>query len=117
MKNKFFNTAAFLAVTLVTLHGRSMRPMIQDGDRLVYETVPFSDLKSGEIVTYQNAFNHEGTTTHRLIRRKANGWVTKGDNNAREDMGLCTAENLRGVVVEILPSPAHKTSIPFFLKP
>ncbi len=91
-----------VAPVLFTSRGVSMLPTIHRGQILHVEPCRFEDLQPGQIVTYRNYFfRGEGTLTHRLVRKTAAGWVTKGDNNAHEDTGLCTRETFVGVVARI----------------
>lgn len=108
------SSALALAVVIYTLRGTSMLPLIQDGDRIAVEdSAKFDSLKRGQIAVYDNWFNTQkgASLTHRLLTKKANGWVTKGDNNPSIDRGLCSARNLLGVVIEVLPADQKRQPV------
>lgn len=71
--------------------GRSMLPTLKHGQDVYCAPVPFNMLKIGDIVAFTNK-NHY-TTIHRIVRRKGPFWITKGDNNKREDRTLLSFTN------------------------
>jgi signal peptidase len=87
--------AAVLAPTLLgyeryVLVGRSMEPAIDRGSLVYDEVVPTGQLRVGDVITYVQPAT-QTPTTHRIVRaeRDAAGrrvFVTKGDNNAAEDL-------------------------------
>ncbi len=79
--------------------GYSMSPFIRDGDVLTISPLPDSSPIIGDIV----AFVHPETkklTIHRIISRKGDSYIIKGDN-ANESDGLLRKENILGLVTGI----------------
>ena len=81
----------------------SMRPALRGGERLeCHLDVPYEDLKPGDIVLFKSyfrpAFHQDQPIIHRLVRKTPRGWITKGDNNERCDVGLMTESLYIGVV-------------------
>ncbi len=84
--------------------GRSMEGIFSLGDRLIVETVPFTDLRPGDIIVYQG-LNHKGTEeelVHRVMGCLPNGLVVRGDNNPCADKTLVTENNLVGRVSHVV---------------
>ena len=77
--------------------GRSMLPTLEHGQEGYYVPVPFHKLKIGDIVIFANKRNY--TTIHRIVGRKGPFWITKGDNNKREDRQLLSHINYIGKVI------------------
>jgi signal peptidase len=72
------------------LVGHSMEPTIKRGSVVFDKVVPTDQLRIGDVITYVQPATHT-PTTHRIVReeRDAAGqrvFVTKGDNNAAEDL-------------------------------
>lgn len=97
-------TAAYFAIVLsgrgtvpfeVYSHGTSMLPAFPVKCLIEVSPVPYRNLRAGDTVMYLNPF--WGQINHRLIRKTAIGWIAKGDNNARRDLGLVTETNYIGV--------------------
>ena len=69
--------------------GSSMYPTLKDGEFIICQTK--SDYEVNDIVIYDNRFvNNEDydLTIHRIIYKDNLGFIIKGDNNPREDIGL-----------------------------
>lgn len=82
-----------------TLRGTSMEPTIRDGSQIAIRRVPFESLAVGDVVCYRNLWHKENPTlTHRIVRKTAAGWITKGDGNSHEDVGLVTKSNFVGIL-------------------
>lgn len=91
---------------IVTITTGSMAPVIQPGS-VVVSTSP-GILKIGDIVNYKelNFLSHTETgrvITHRIIDRKANGYLTKGDSNRYPDPVLVEPKYILGKVTYIIP--------------
>ena len=71
--------------------GRSMLPTLEHGQGAYCQPVPFHELKIGDIVAFTNKRHY--TTIHRIVGRKGPFWITKGDNNKREDRQLLSFTN------------------------
>jgi signal peptidase len=95
----FLLACLVLVVTLVpslfgyeryVLVGHSMEPTIDRGALVYDKVVPTADLRVGDVITYVQPATHT-PTTHRIVREErdaagARVFVTKGDNNAAEDL-------------------------------
>jgi hypothetical protein len=80
--------------------GRSMLGTFRFGDSLIIESVPFNDLRPGDIVVYKG-LNHGGdedNLVHRVISIRPEGLVTQGDNNSRPDKTFVNEGKLLGRV-------------------
>jgi len=86
-------------ITVGTIKGSSMEPVLLDGTVIVLKKVDFSELKAGMDVAYTNRKGEQ--IVHKLVRKKGNGWVAKGINNSYEDPDLVTKKNLIGVLYGI----------------
>jgi signal peptidase I len=87
--------AAVLAPSLLgyeryVLVGHSMEPTIDRGSLVYDKVVPTADLRVGDVITYVQPTT-QTPTTHRIVREErdpagARVFITKGDNNAAEDL-------------------------------
>ena len=60
-----------------------MYPILQNGDIVEYETMSFASLHTHDIVVFYDKKKH--LITHRIIYKKENRVVTRGDNNPTSD--------------------------------
>ena len=75
---------------LETLHSGEMT--------LCYKTYPYKSLRQRDIVVRSSERGF--SVIHRIYKRyRAGLWVTKGDNNPKEDRELLGAETFRGLVL------------------
>jgi signal peptidase I len=58
--------------------GVSMQPLINQGDKLYIQKTKISDLIRGDIIVF---YKNKILVSHRVIRKKKNTVITKGDNN------------------------------------
>lgn len=82
-------------------HGWSMSPFIKPGDQLIITPINGNLLKLGQVV----AFIHPGSNlciVHRVIRRKGQDILIKGDNINNRDDGWTPKENILGTVNKVL---------------
>ncbi|MBQ4336321.1 MAG: hypothetical protein IJC34_03955 [Lentisphaeria bacterium] len=63
-------------------YGASMRREFRNGEELLLEEIPYSELQKGDIVAVLDAKN---PYVHRIIQITAKGAITRGDNNAAPD--------------------------------
>lgn len=75
--------------------GRSMWPTIQDGDILQVQRTNWAKLRLGDIVLFKTC---DGLKAHRIIRRRGESFVTRGDAGIDVD-GEIRREQLLGKVV------------------
>ena len=90
-------------VYTTTTIGRSMKPTIPWGGRIVVATsIPFTSLRIGQIVVVRDRWG--GSYVHRITGIDRRGrFFTKGDNCLIPDRWMVTPSNLIGVVTSILP--------------
>lgn len=99
--------AADKGETWLRFQGRSMAPMLHDGDLLRVRHGAPSALACGAIVVFNDG---DATIVHRLLYRRRRGTVlTKGDNAWRFDRPL-GPEQLIGTVCEIRRG-AHRIAV------
>jgi len=75
----------------------SMAPIIEVGDSVLVNISEFDAIKRGDIIVIQR---EDDFLTHRAIKLKDGGWLTKGDNSVFFDP-LSKAENIIGYVVSV----------------
>ncbi len=68
----------------------SMKPSILPGSLVLVHSVPTSQLKIGDVITYANPLNPKMSITHRIVQTYKNGagiefFITKGDANKFPD--------------------------------
>ncbi len=90
--------------TLKVISG-SMSPMIMENDLVTLRPVDFETLKKGDIIT---ATQREALTTHRVVSRRNDRIVTKGDRNSILDEPL-TENQIIGKVTQIKSHQHNKT--------
>ena len=99
----FYQGLAFAAGTpmpIVSVVSESMEPVLHRGD-LVFVIAP-RDLQVNDVVIYQregSAF----TIIHRIIEKKEDGYIIKGDNNPRPDSGTIAQNQINGKVLFAVP--------------
>lgn len=84
----------------------SMSPAIERGD--VYIIIASGNIEPGDIITYYSPKDGDHTT-HRVIDRTDNGFLTKGDNNPSTDQAAgydpVTQDAIVGKVLEVGGEP------------
>lgn len=80
-----------MSTHLYRVFGHSMMPTFKHGQEVLAISTNYYSLKIGDIVAFTNK-NHY-TTIHRIVGRKGPFWITKGDNNKREDRQLLSYTN------------------------
>lgn len=88
---------------VVRIIGASMLPSIKEGDHVVIVPKSYDALQPGDVVMFRN-YRTGSYVLHRLLRKKARGWVTKGDNNRRFDLFLVSERNYVGVLNHVIAS-------------
>ena len=100
--------------------GRSMWPTIADGDVLHVRNAILRKLRVGDVVLFTCA---EGLKAHRIIRRRGESFVTRGDAGADID-GEIHREQILGKVVsmecrstgQVVPLSFTRDRVRFFLR-
>lgn len=90
----------------------SMAPKYAPGTFLVVKPTPFSDLRVGDIITYQIESGKPGVITHRITAVGATQsgeriLTTKGDNNSLEDANPVQAAQVKGKLLYAVPYVGH----------
>ncbi|MGI6767077.1 MAG: signal peptidase I [Lentihominibacter sp.] len=94
---------AILQVKPVIVVSGSMEPAIETGSLVLINTRN-PDVEKGDVIAFERG---EIMVVHRAIRETAEGWITKGDNNACEDPGIVGRESIRGTTVLCLPKVGY----------
>ncbi|MGN0812668.1 MAG: signal peptidase I [Candidatus Coproplasma sp.] len=98
----------FFGYSFSVVQTNSMEDEIMTGDLIVFKQVEYSSLKVGDNIVFKADDNFkdgagnslEGyTIVHKIISVTADGLVTKGVNNAIEDGGFRTADEVYGLCV------------------
>ena len=87
--------------------GRSMTPFIKDGDSVLIKPCS-SGVRIGDVVLLRSG--DRNLLLHRVIKRKENGIITRGDACIADD-GYCCREDIMGRVVKIV---GKRTSLHLF---
>ena len=78
-------------------YGGSMRPVLDSEKIALVRSVPFSEVRTGQIVVFKEP-DGESVTAHRVVSRDTNRLNTKGDANAAPDKSPVTADRYIGVI-------------------
>lgn len=84
----------------------SMHPYIETNDMIIIKSQP--EYNINDVVAFQT---EKSIVTHRLIDKKEDGFVSKGDANNTEDTNLVKPENIVGKVILIIPKMGKAVSI------
>ncbi len=104
----WFCVGVFTLYPSVVLTG-SMEPVIYPGDviiiRKMFEEKEVNELVEGDVITFSRL---DYTVTHRIkevqIDEAGNrSFVTKGDNNKSEDQEIVKPNDIKGIVVRVVP--------------
>ena len=105
---------------LLVVTGGSMAPKIAAGDAVVIRPLAATELRVGQVVTFQ-APESDRYTTHRIVAIVQRSLVkhpgpddhqqyfirTQGDNNRTPDPDLTPIGSIRGIVTQTLPGWGH----------
>ena len=106
----------FLILPFVVYYGNdimvvtsdSMVPALMPHDLIIVESTDIDDIKEGDIITFDSHMQGIGIIAHRAIAIENDdgqiGIDTKGDNVEDPDPWTVHDEDLRGVVIEVIPS-------------
>ena len=76
----------------IMLLGNSMSPTIESGTFVIVKSE--QDYFLGDIIAFINEDNRN--VVHRIIEKTDTGYITKGDNNPRDDPGIVKMEDIVG---------------------
>ena len=81
------------------LVGNSMHPTIDSGTFVVAK--PEQQYFLGDIIAFVNEDNRK--VVHRIVEQHDDGFITKGDNNRRNDPGILPLEKVMGRSIFVVP--------------
>jgi len=79
--------------------GFSMAPFIQDGDIITIRPLDGGKLRVGDVVAISDS-RTDTLTVHRIIAKKRDSYIVKGDNNYEDDERV-SLERILGIVQTI----------------
>lgn len=85
--------------TYIMLVGNSMYPVIESGTFVVLKQEQQYFL--GDIIGFVNEDNKN--VVHRIVEQTDKGFITKGDNNRRNDPGIIPADEVIGRSIFVIP--------------
>ena len=106
----------FLIFPFVVYHGSdimvvtsdSMVPTLKPHDLIIVEPVGIDEIKEGDIITFDSHMAGIGIIAHRAIAvgddDGQTGIDTKGDHNENPDPWTVHEEDLRGKVIDVIPT-------------
>jgi len=94
--------------TPMTILTSSMEPKLPPGTLIVVKPKPVSDIRIGDVMTYQIESGKPAVVSHRVIRESTSTdgsrtFITKGDNNAVADANPVVAGQVKGVLWYSIP--------------
>jgi signal peptidase len=93
----------------------SMRPTMPPGTMIIVRPVEFTDLRVGDVITYQLESGQTAVVTHRIISidigDEGTRLRTQGDANPSADIEPVRAEQVRGEVWYWVPYIGYVTSV------
>ena len=98
-ENEGFTLFGYKAYAITT---DSMYPNLKKGDIVIVDTN--AEYKEGEVITFLPQ-GYDKTVTHRIIeyREQTGTYITKGDNNKKEDFYKVTSQDIIGKQVFRIP--------------
>ena len=88
-----------------TVRSGSMEPALKVGGVVITESIPITDIRQGDIVTFRSP--NDGVITSHRVNARAEGspvyFETKGDANPKPDYTLVPESAIIGEVVFVLP--------------
>ncbi|HSE60711.1 MAG TPA: signal peptidase I [Candidatus Saccharimonadales bacterium] len=96
----------------------SMVPAINPGALVIVHSVPGSELKAGDVITFKSKALDDQFVTHRIVEVKPvqggpTQFVTKGDANNGKDPAPVSELQVVGKVTSVIPGAGH---IPDFIR-
>jgi signal peptidase I len=98
MKNYY--VSKMIKNDLLFYSGRSMSGTFRDGDRIQIDPCKTIEIKIGDVAIFISQMEKEKKTRciHRIVAAAKTGFITRGDNNPKNDEEPVTEENLIGRV-------------------
>lgn len=76
--------------------GSSMSPFVRSGDVIVLSPRPASAIRLGDVVAFLRG--EARLVVHRVVRRRRDGFLTRGDASPRTDDGRVAGDEILGAV-------------------
>ena len=103
---------SFLGIKSFVIVSESMEPTIMTNDLIFITNIDKEDLEVGDIISFKTG---DYINTHRIVRKETrNGeevYITKGDNNNKEDRGYVEFQDIEGRYLFRLPGFGKITEI------
>ena len=103
-----FPFVAYYGNDIMVITSDSMVPALMPHDLIIVESTDIYDIKEGDIIIFDSHMQGIGIIAHRAIAIENDdgklGIDTKGDNVEEPDPWTVHDEDLRGVVIEVIPS-------------
>jgi len=77
----------------------SMEPTLKVRGLVVIKEIPYENIKVDDIISFVPEEMPDKSVCHRVVEITDEGFVTKGDNNFKNDMGLVTKDEYKGKLV------------------
>ena len=84
----------------MTTKGRSMHPFIKKNDVVIVKPIKFKETRVGDIIAYRREASDDTLTVHRMIKKKREYIVTKGDASRHGDVPIYPG-NVCGKVISL----------------
>lgn len=82
--------------------GRSMYPLIKEGDFVKIRPMKAEELKLGDVVAFQPNNGHDLIIVHRLLKRNKDSLITRGDSYFLKHTDLpVPADNFLGKIIAL----------------
>ena len=78
-----------------------MKPALQPGDLIISSVVKTDNIQLDDIVVFKT--EDDTILTHRIISKKGNEFITKGDANNINDRGILTEDRIIGKQMVRIP--------------
>jgi signal peptidase len=94
--------------TALTVLTQSMEPKLPPGTLIIIRPTPISDIKIGDVLTYQIKSGQPEVVSHRVISKSVDTkgrttFITQGDNNDLPDAGPVQKVQIRGTLWYSIP--------------
>ena len=97
---------------VTTIATGSMNPALSPGDLVAYAPIDVAELRTGDIIVFDNPASPGSTLVHRLVGFNGDGtFATKGDANPHNDSTPVPAEAVRGIVKMVSPFGGYPTML------
>ena len=95
----FWPTQLYGDTTYIMLNGNSMKGTIDSGTFVILK--PEQEYMAGDIIGFVDENNRK--VIHRIMAVTDEGFITKGDNNQKNDRGIQTLDKVIGRTIVVAP--------------